>query len=504
MASSDTSTNKKGAASGKMANKTAKKTQQTANAKADTSNKPDENRNNDHSGSNQKQVTLADLTTLHVGGPIKHYVAATTRDKLIGTILDADDAGTPVLVIGGGSNLVGSDAGFNGTVVRDLRKTITILTENADDKTRPVRVKAEAGVRWDAFVRLMISQGYEGVEALSGIPGTVGASVVQNIGAYGQEVSASVNSVEVWDRKNSRVISLTPSDMHFGYRTSALKQGMYTAEGKPDGRWFPTPRFIVLSVTFALAKKPTVKVDFSQLAQALGISTGTTMDITRIRSTVISIRGAKGMLEDPKRYRNPWLASLGQDPQITGQPEGTRKHTGPVVRKTAAAPTELSPELEHDRWSCGSFFINPVISQKDADKLPADAPRFPVSVTVGQGREQGSAVKTSAAWLIDHAGFHKGFKTSANAHVSLSTLHTLALTNRGGATAQEIMDLAQVIQKGVKKTFGIDLVPEPVILQGVALPDSTVSGAALSKAALSRTKLSKATFSRAKLSGVAK
>lgn len=418
------------------------------------------------SASSESSVTLADVTTLRVGGPIAHFVEAQTRDQLIGTVLDADDKGLPVLVLGGGSNLVGADDGFPGVVIRDMRRGLNVLTETADDRTRTVRVKVEAGVRWDAFVQLMVSRGYEGVEALSGIPGTVGASVVQNIGAYGQEVSASVYSVEVWDRQTSTVGTLTPSQMQFGYRTSALKQGMYEADGTPGSRWFPTPRCVVLSVTFALVNDPTVSVDFGQLAHALDVKTGTKMDITRVRSIVLSVRAAKGMLEDPKRYENSAIASLNQDPIVSGVPAGTRKHVGPVVRHSAAGKSELTPQIEHDRWSCGSFFINPVISQQAADALSEDAPRFPVSVTEGFGREQGSAVKTSAAWLIDHAGFHKGYKLSDDATISVSTLHTLALTNRGGAHAHEVMDLAHVIQQGVKEKFNIDLVPEPVILQG--------------------------------------
>ena len=413
-------------------------------------------------------VSLADLTTLRVGGAVRSYVEATTRDRFIGAILDADDAGVPVLVIGGGSNLVGADAGFAGVVVRDLRRGVHVLTETADDQgqNRTVRVKAEAGVRWDAFVRLMVSRGYQGVEALSGIPGTVGASVVQNIGAYGQEVSASVCRVEAWARKASRVVTLTPSEMRFGYRTSALKLGMYSEDGTPDSRWFPTPRFVVLSVTFALTNTPTVSVEFGQLAHALNVETGTTMDIARVRSIVLAVRAKKGMLEDPDRYENHWLAPLSRDPRVDGVPAGTRKHVGPVVRKAAAAVTKLSPELQRDRWSCGSFFVNPVVSQAVADKLPADAPRFPVAIPGGAGHEERSAIKTSAAWLIDHAGFHKGFALADDAPASLSTLHTLALTNRGGAKAADVMALAARIQKGVKESFGIDFVPEPVILQG--------------------------------------
>lgn len=422
------------------------------------------------SGTAGAAPALADLTTLRVGGPIATYVAATTRDRFIGAVMDADDAGRPVLVLGGGSNLVAPDAGFDGVVVRDLRRGVDVLTEQADDRTRTVRVKAEAGVRWDAFVRLMVSRGYQGVEALSGIPGTVGASVVQNIGAYGQEVSASVAQVEVWNRQSGTVETLSPSQMSFGYRTSALKQGMYAGDGTPGDRWFPTPRCVVLSVTFALVNSSIASVDFGQLAHALGVTTGTKMDISRVRSTVLSVRAAKGMLEDPRRYDDPWLAPLAQDPVVTGVPAGTRKHVGPVVRQAAAAPTELGPELRHDRWSCGSFFVNPIISQAKADTLPQDAPRFPVSIPGAHGSEQGSAVKTSAAWLIDHAGFHKGFAFSDDAPASLSTLHTLALTNRGQARAQDVMDLAAAVQKGVRKSFGIDLVPEPVILQGWKAP----------------------------------
>ena len=199
-------------------------------------------------------TSFADITTMGVGGPIAHFIEPTTRVGLIEAVEEADSKGLPLVVVGGGSNLLVSDKPFDGVVVRDARRLITVPDEAApvEGEDRTVHVNAEAGANWDDFVAFTVELGLEGVEGLSGIPGTVGASVVQNIGAYGQEVATSVESVEVWDRDTKTTRDLTPADLRFGYRYSALKTSMYAGPGRPAGRFFPTPRYVVLSVTFAL------------------------------------------------------------------------------------------------------------------------------------------------------------------------------------------------------------------------------------------------------------
>ena len=189
-------------------------------------------------------TSFADITTMGVGGHIAHFVEPTTRVGLIEAVEDADSKGLPLVVIGGGSNMLVSDDPFNGVVVRDARCLITVPDEAApvEGGDRTVHVNAEAGANWDDFVAFTVELGLEGVEGLSGIPGTVGASVVQNIGAYGQEVATSVESVEVWDRETKTTRDLTPADLQFGYRYSALKASMYAGPGKPADRFVPPPR----------------------------------------------------------------------------------------------------------------------------------------------------------------------------------------------------------------------------------------------------------------------
>jgi UDP-N-acetylmuramate dehydrogenase len=384
---------------------------------------------------------FADITTIHVGGSIARFLEPTSRVGFIEAVEDADSAKLPLCVIGGGSNLLASDEDFDGVVVRDGRRDINVLDQAApregDDLS--VHVQAAAGANWDDFVDFCVRMGLQGVEGLSGIPGTVGASVVQNIGAYGQDASGSVESVEAWDRTSKRVVNLAAADMAFGYRSSALKTSMYAAPGVAAEEFFPTPRFVVLSVTFVLRHSARGVVRFGQLASALGVEAGESMEVRAIREAVLEVRARKGMLEDPARYANAFM-------------RGT---------KLRGAGSEAGTEPDYDRWSCGSFFINPVVSPSVSQTLPPDAPRFDARAADGE-----KGVKTSAAWLIDHAGFHKGYPLAEDpaASAALSTRHTLALTNRGNATARSIVDLARTVQNGVESAFGIRLVPEPVFL----------------------------------------
>ncbi|MBW3090858.1 UDP-N-acetylmuramate dehydrogenase [Bifidobacterium miconisargentati] len=401
-------------------------------------------------------TSFADITTMGVGGPIAHFIEPTTRVGLIEAVEDADSKGLPLVVIGGGSNMLVSDEPFNGVVVRDARRLITVPDEAApvEGEDRTVHVNAEAGTNWDDFVAFTVQIGLEGVEGLSGIPGTVGASVVQNIGAYGQEVATSVESVEVWDRETKTTRDLTPADLKFGYRYSALKASMYEAPGKPADRFFPTPRYVVLSVTFALTHSAEGTVGYGQLAKALGVEVGDRMATKAIREAVLKVRAAKGMLEDPTRYTLPAMDGTKREANILADLKRLA-----TVNEEAGIPLggDGLPAPDHNRHSCGSFFMNPILPADQADTLPEDAPRFAATLPDGT-----PGVKTSAAWLIDHAGCHKGYRAAQDAPASLSTQHTLALTNRGGATAADVETLAKSVQQAVKAAFGVDLVPEPV------------------------------------------
>ena len=383
-------------------------------------------------------TSFADITTMGVGGPIAHFIEPTTRVGLIEAVEDADSKGLPLVVVGGGSNLLVSDKPFDGVVVRDARRLITVPDEAApvEGEDRTVHVNAEAGANWDDFVAFTVELGLEGVEGLSGIPGTVGASVVQNIGAYGQEVATSVESVEVWDRY------------------SALKTSMYAGPGQPADRFFPTPRYVVLSVTFALTHSAEGTVGYGQLAKALGVEVGDRMATADIRKAVLAVRAAKGMLEDPTRYALPDMATAKREANILTDLERLAS-----LNEAAGIPVgdDGLPAPDYNRHSCGSFFMNPILTADQAAALPEDAPKFDATLPDGT-----PGTKTSAAWLIDHAGCHKGYKVDADAPASLSTQHTLALTNRGGASAADIAALARAVQQAVKSAFGVDLVPEPV------------------------------------------
>ncbi|OZG63581.1 UDP-N-acetylenolpyruvoylglucosamine reductase [Bifidobacterium hapali] len=407
-------------------------------------------------------TSFADITTIGVGGHIARFIEPTSRVGVIEAVEDADSKGLPLCVIGGGSNLLVADTPFNGVVVRDARRTITVPDEAApvENGERIVHVNAEAGCNWDDFVAFTVELGLEGVEGLSGIPGTVGASVVQNIGAYGQEVASVVESVEAWDRQEKRTVDIPAADMGFGYRMSMLKSSMYKAPATPSDEFFPTPRYVVLSVTFALRHSATGTVGYGQLANALGVEVGDRMATTAIRDAVLYVRAAKGMLEDAGRYENPAMAGTKRADQIAIARSAQAQHiaTSADTNGTESAP---NPPLEpaYDRHSCGSFFMNPILTADAAARLPEDAPRFAATLPDGT-----PGIKTSAAWLIDHAGFHKGFKIADDARASLSTLHTLALTNRGGASAADVAALAARVQDGVEAAFGVRLVPEPVVV----------------------------------------
>jgi UDP-N-acetylmuramate dehydrogenase len=333
---------------------------------------------------------LADRTTLRLGGPAGRLVEAPTASDLVDQVSGADSRGEPVLVLGGGSNVVIADVGFDGTVVVVALRGIGVVAE----PQRRVRVTVAAGESWDALVSRAVEAGWVGVEALSGIPGLVGAVPIQNVGAYGQQVADTVAEVEVWDRTRQETRTLDPAECGFGYRTSRLK-------AEPH-------RFLVLAVTFRLSTGAmSAPVRYAELADALGVQVGESAPLESVRAAVLALRQRKGMVLD---------------------------------------------EADHDTWSAGSFFTNPVLDPETADRLPPAAPRW---------SQPGGLVKTSAGWLIEHAGFGKGYGSQ---RVALSGKHPLAITNRGGGTTAELVGLAREIRSGVWQRYGVWLVNEPVLV----------------------------------------
>jgi len=338
--------------------------------------------------------TLAAHTTLRVGGPAARWVVAESEADLISTVAALDAAGEPVLILGGGSNVLVSDDGFAGTVVQVATRGRSEDVASCSGAT----VTVAAGEPWDDLVAYAVDQEWAGLEALSGIPGLVGATPIQNVGAYGAEVSQLISTVVTWDRQTRARKTFFPSACGFGYRTSRFK----TEPG----------RFVIVSVTFQLRLGSlSAPIRYAELAGTLGIEVGQRAPAADVRAAVLALRGAKGMVLD---------------------------------------------DADPDTWSAGSFFTNPILDPTGAAQLPDDAPRF---------AQPDGRVKTSAAWLIEHAGFAKGYGAGP---ARVSTKHTLALTNRGGARAGDVLALAAEIRAGVRDRFAIELVEEPVLV-GCAL-----------------------------------
>ena len=337
--------------------------------------------------------SLANHTTFRLGGPARRFVEATTEQQLIDTVADCDSRGEPVLILGGGSNVLIADEGFGGTVIKVA--TRGVRTETAD--CSGAQLEVAAGETWDHLVARTVASQWSGLEALSGIPGSVGAVPIQNVGAYGAEVANLIQRVRTWDRSEGRVRSFAAAECGFGYRGSRFKR--------------EKGRHLVLRVDFQLPLGELGQpVRYPELARALGVEVGQRAPAVHVRETVLAIRRRKGMVLD---------------------------------------------ENDHDTWSAGSFFTNPILTPEQAASLPAEAPRF----------SAGGGVKTSAAWLIQHAGFPAGHGTGP---ARLSSRHVLALTNRGRATTADVLDLAREIRDGVRERFGITLAPE-VNLVGVSI-----------------------------------
>ena len=349
-------------------------------------------------------MKLADYTTLRLGGPARAFVRAGTEQELIEAVRTADAAGEPVLILGGGSNLVVSDEGFDGTVIQ-------VATRGVARDAGPGGLTVAAGEEWDAVVARTVAEGLAGLECLSGIPGLAGATPIQNVGAYGQEVAETITRVRVYDRVTADVRQMPNELCGFAYRTS---------------RFRGSDRFVVLSVTFGLAVQVlSAPVRYAELAAALGVPPGGQAESAEARAAVIELRQRKGMVIDPA------------DPDTCG---------------------------------VGSFFVNPVL---DAAALAAvetaararcgpgtRVPRFEVAGS-GDG-----LVKVPAAWLIEQAGFGKGYNPGDGARISAK--HTLALVNAGTASTAALLALARQIRNGVRDAFGVSLAPEPVLV-GVTL-----------------------------------
>lgn len=334
-------------------------------------------------------VRLADLTTLRVGGSAPRLLQVETADELTEVVMDFGR--DRCFILGSGSNVLVSDDGIEVPVVRVATSGVDVARDGSD-----VELTVAAGESWDDLVARATDEGWSGIEALSGIPGSVGATPIQNVGAYGQEVADTVVRVNVLDSLAGGRVAMAPGECGFGYRTSIFKREQ--------------ARFVVLSVTLRLRDETSSRpVTYAELATSLGLDVGGTASLSEVRDAVLHLRRGKAMVLD---------------------------------------------DTDHDTWSAGSFFTNPILDPESA--LPEEAPRW----TQADGR-----VKTSAAWLIEQAGFSKGFGAGlGRGAATLSSKHTLAITNRGDATTSELLTLARTIRDGVRSRFAIELQPEPTLV----------------------------------------
>lgn len=343
----------------------------------------------------EHESLLAPLTTLRCGGPARVLVEATTVGRALDAVTGCDDRGEPVLLLGGGSNVVVADEGFPGTVVRMVTKGVDV-----DDRGETVDLRLAAGESWDRVVALTVDEDLTGLELLSGIPGSVGAAPVQNIGAYGAELASVLESVTAFDRQQRQSMRLGPEDCGFGYRTSRFK--------REPNRW------LIADVTLRLRRVEgdtgMVEVGHPDLVDRLGVAPGEPVSARRLRRAVLAVRRTKGMVIDV---------------------------------------------VDHDSWSVGSFFLNPVVDRETLDRLPPNVPHRPA----GEGR-----YRLSAAWLIEASGIGKGWGIREGVAATISTRHTLALTNRGGATTADVLALARAVVRSVHRRFGLTLEPEPTLV----------------------------------------
>ena len=345
---------------------------------------------------------LSGFTTLRTGGSAERVIVAESDAQLIEAVAAADAAAETITILGGGSNVVVSDDGLPGTVVLVRTRGIDVSVDSCSGAW----VTVAAGEPWDDLVARAVAEEWSGIEALSGIPGLTGGTPIQNVGAYGQEVADTIARVTAYDRETSRTEVIAAGDCGFGYRTSRFKSD--------------PGRYVVLSVTFQLPLGSlSAPIGYAELASRLGVAVGERAPASEVRAAVLDLRRGKGMVLDP---------------------------------------------ADHDTWSVGSFFTNPIV---EASRVPEGAPAWPTSdgaagAGAGAGAGQAGLVKTSAAWLVEQAGFPRGYPEGGAAR--LSTKHTLAITNRGSATTGDVVALAREVRDGVHNRFGIELVPEPVLI----------------------------------------
>jgi UDP-N-acetylmuramate dehydrogenase len=377
-----------------------------------------------------EQVRLADYTTLRLGGPAARFLEAVTQEDLIDAVRAADAEPEPVLVLGGGSNLVVADEGFPGVVV--LVAGAGLVFAAAGDA---VEVTAEAGQDWDEMVQQCLAAGLSGIECLSGIPGRAGATPIQNVGAYGQEVAQAITSVRAYDRLADRVVRLSAADCEFGYRTSKFKRQASASAGPGRGARgaalnpaTATGRFVVLDVTFRLTVSPlSGPVRYGELSRVLGVPEGGRVQLADARAAVLDLRRGKGMLLD---------------------------------------------DTDPDTRSAGSFFTNPIVTAGQYAELAAraaDGHRGGAESVIPHWPEADGRVKLSAAWLIEQAGFSRGYHLPDDpGGARISTKHTLALTNAGAGRTASLIRLARDIRDGVRAAFAVELANEPTLV-GVQL-----------------------------------
>jgi UDP-N-acetylmuramate dehydrogenase len=336
-------------------------------------------------------VPLAPRTTLRIGGPAARMVETLTEDDVVAAVDDARAHREPLLVLGGGSNVVVADEGFAGLVARMAIQGVVVERDG-----ERVVVDAGAGEDWDALVGRAVDEGWRGIASLSGIPGLVGGTPIQNVGAYGEEVAGVIDRVRVFDRVANAFVDLRAAECRFGYRASLFKR---------DDRW------IVTRVRFVFDRGDDAPVRYAELARALAVREGAAVPARRVREAVVELRRSKGMVLD------------ATDPDAT---------------------------------SAGSFFVNPVVDAASADRVQVVAGAPPPRFYAGEGR-----VKLAAAWLVERAGFAKGW---GEGRAGVSRKHALALVNRGGASARELLSVARTIRDGVRDRFGVVLEPEPVLV----------------------------------------
>lgn len=341
-----------------------------------------------------ENIPLAPYTTLKVGGPARYFVEARGEAEVLDALSYANDRSLKVFVLGGGSNLVVSDVGWPGLA---LRISISGITTAEQDGRR--LFTAGAGEDWDRLVAYSVERKCGGIECMSGIPGTVGGTPVQNVGAYGQEVGETITSVRVIDRSTGKVHEMSNAECGFAYRRSLFNSSAQD-------------RYIVTQVSYALTPGAAPRIEYADLKRHF--ASGAAPTISDVRNAVRSIRASKGML-------------------IAADDDDTR--------------------------SAGSFFKNPIISAAEYERiaaLPPSQAQAPPRFTAPDGQ-----VKVSAAWLVERSGFQKGY---TEGRVGISRKHSLAIVNRGGATAAEVVRFKERVQEGVLKTFGIQLQPEPVFV----------------------------------------